>query len=159
MMLTKEDFQTKVEVQITEFRTDIESLKTQANKIGGDARVRFNHELTDLSAQLDVVSQKLGELQQTNLEALGKTEMDIDSSLVLLQEHLDQIGKALQKTRSEMMGWAQGMADKHSPPSEGFAEGTGHLEKDSEGFAEGMGHLTPDSVGWAEGMELSQDRA
>jgi hypothetical protein len=49
-MLTKEDFQTKVEVQLTELRTEIEALKTQANKIGGEARIKFNHELTELSA-------------------------------------------------------------------------------------------------------------
>jgi hypothetical protein len=102
---------------------------------------------------LEIVPQKLTELQQTSLEVLGKTETDIDSSLSFLEQHLEQIVKAVQETREKMLGWAQGMADKLAPASEGWAEGMGHQEKASEGWAEGTGHLTPDSVGWAEGME------
>jgi len=159
MMLTKENFKIKVEAQLTELRTEIEALKTHANKVEGEARIKFNQELAELSAQLEVVPQKLAELKQISLEALGKTEADIDNSLSSLEQHLEQLVEAAQRTREKILGWAQGMADNLAPPSEGWAEGMGHQGKTSEGWAEGMGHLTPDSkdsIGWAEGMETSQ---
>ncbi len=158
-MLTKKDFQTKVEAQLTELRTEIEALKTAANKIAGEARIKFDHELAELSAQLEIIPQKLAELQQTNPEGVGKTETDIDSSLSLLEQHLEQLVKAVQKTREKILGWAEGMADNLAPPSEGWAEGMAdNLAPPSEGWVEGMGHREKTSEGWAEGMETSQHK-
>ncbi|MFN2137585.1 MAG: hypothetical protein ACK2UK_16610 [Candidatus Promineifilaceae bacterium] len=68
-------------------------------------------------------------------------------------QRLNALKLQIEDTHHVPLGWVEGMTDKRTYESAGWAEGMAARPAGSQGWAEGMGHQGDESTGWSEGYD------
>jgi predicted small lipoprotein YifL len=74
-------FRTQTETKLTEYEKEIDQLQSKAEKLGGDAKVKAEQQLTALRQKRDAVSEKLKELSSSSGNAWDQIKSGIDAAM------------------------------------------------------------------------------
>jgi hypothetical protein len=101
---TKEEFRKSMEKQLALLKEQIGKLQTQASQASGDAKAKFNKQLTDLEAkrkgvnnELDTASKKTGKAWEDMRTALVKAMDDIETGFASAEKSMEPAPKGDKK--------------------------------------------------------------
>jgi hypothetical protein len=150
MMVTKENYQEKVEIQLRDWCVQVEKMLAQATKIEAEALIE---QLQNLVDKQGTAQQKLQALKQVDPQNWLDFKKELDRVMTELQHEFDQARAAAYRTNIQSIGWAEGIAKEAPVESIGWAEGIAkEAPVESIGWAEGIAEENPlESIGWGEG--------
>ena len=87
-------FWEQMETRLAEYKKEIDKLQAKAEKLGGDAKVKAEQQLTALRQKRDEVSEKLKELRSSSGNVWQQLKSGIDAAM-------EDLGNAYKKAAAE----------------------------------------------------------
>jgi hypothetical protein len=87
----KEEYRKKVEAQLKEWKTKIDSLETRGAKFTSDAKAELLREIEELRKKKGVVKEKWNELQKAGSDSWDTMKEGVEKTSAELKEALDRV--------------------------------------------------------------------
>lgn len=147
---TRETYLKSTRAQMSKWRGDIDQFEQEIKR---SARTGYQDSLNSLKAHWNQVETRYRELEESGSEEWEMAKQRWQAAAGTFLTAFKSAGERLQEEMGEALGWLEGMADKLTPDTAGWAEGLGEPGAPSEGWVEGQGEAGEESKGWQQGYE------
>ena len=149
----KESYVESAQAQMEKWREGLEKLFDETKEFPSEVQAAYRKRIGDLREQLEEVESVFDEMNEADREHWDEASYHWGTAAAQYWHAFSDTTKEIEDKHSIPLGWVQGLTDKRTYESAGWAEGFGHRPEGSEGWAEGMAKQESGSRGWSEGYD------